>query len=193
MNKRISVSSGMNLLRRLRRVISDTGGASAIEFIVSIPVILLISSGIIEFTLLIFDYHRATEATRRGARLASYTDAIGKLDGLVGGGTVKCFATGADMGVTCSGGPLFVGESFNAIIADMQDIMPSIGRQNVTVTYEASGIGDITTPGGLKPHVTVELIGLKHDFLLFKAFTGVPVDHEMPPFSTSVLGLGYRS
>ncbi|MFQ5534981.1 MAG: TadE/TadG family type IV pilus assembly protein [Sphingomonadales bacterium] len=175
-----------------RKLLRARDGATAVEFAIIAPVVLLLSAGIMEFTILMFDYHRAGEAARRGARIASFQTAIGRLDNLADGATVTCSASGGG-GVTCTNGPVVVDQTFFTILAAMREIMPEIEGENLTVSYAPSGIGDITTPGGIKPRVTVELEGLEHDFILFGGFTGLPDSLLLPSFSTTVIGIGYST
>ncbi len=45
-------------------------GSAAVEFGMIAPLLVLITFAILEFSLVLFEQHRATEATRRGARQA---------------------------------------------------------------------------------------------------------------------------
>ena len=178
-------------LRKWCRVWRESTGSTAIEFAIMGPVILLLTAGILESMLLLFDYHRATEATRRGARLASYQQPVAELDSLDGGATVIC-SSAADV-VNCGGATLFSVATFTAVLAEMREIVPQIQQEDLEIVYAPSNIGDITTPGGLKPQVTVRITGVVHEFILFGGFSGLPLDHQMPSFSTTVLGIGYQS
>ena len=67
MNKHTSATERGGFLRRFAR---RDDGAVAIEFAFIVPALLIFTVGILEFGLILFDYHRASEATRRASRLA---------------------------------------------------------------------------------------------------------------------------
>src|SRR3546814_5498704 len=62
--------SGTEPRRRLAAFRTEEAGSSLIQFGILAPVLVVLSFGILDLTLLAFDYHRATEATRRGVRTA---------------------------------------------------------------------------------------------------------------------------
>lgn len=55
----------------------------------------------------------------------------------------------------------------------MCDIYERIGTENVRVTYEHTGAGYSTRPGGLVPTVTVEIIGLNFQFIFLDDIMGI--------------------
>ena len=56
----------------------------------------------------------------------------------------------------------------------------------MTISYTWSGIGDLSTPGGIKPVVTVQLTGVTHQFVLLSIIPAL--DHiVLPSFATSVV------
>ena len=60
----------MRLIKLLRALRRCRDGAVAIEFAIVLPALLILSLAGLEFALIMFDYHNAGEATRRGARVA---------------------------------------------------------------------------------------------------------------------------
>jgi hypothetical protein len=78
-----------------------------------------------------------------------------------------------------------------ALTADAQQIYPDITVDNVEITYTMTTVGDLATPGGIKPLITVRLTGLTHEFLLLRAVPGVPANMTLPPFLTTMLGVWY--
>lgn len=63
---------------RLRRLVRSESGAELIEFALTLPLLLLIVIGIIEFGFIFREYEVVTNAAREGARIAilpSYADA----------------------------------------------------------------------------------------------------------------------
>lgn len=59
-----------NLLMR-KRFLRDEHGASAVEFAIILPVLLMLLFGIVEFGLAYRDYLAVTHAAREGARMAA--------------------------------------------------------------------------------------------------------------------------
>ena len=61
MSKHTSATERGRFLRRFAR---RDDGAVAIEFALILPALLVFTIGVLEFGLILFDYHRASEATR---------------------------------------------------------------------------------------------------------------------------------
>lgn len=187
MSRHISASStGM-----LRRLLRDSGGNALVEFGLILPTLLLVTFGAIEFTITMFDYHRLGEAARRGAREAIMTAPVAKLETLEATGTITCTNTGS---ISCGAATKHstASANFNAILAAIQEIAPGVTASNVTISYTWSGIGDLTTPGGIKPVVTVELTNVTHEFTLLSIIPAL--DHiVLPSFTTSVVANAYTS
>jgi hypothetical protein len=179
--------------RRLRRLINrlrgdERGAATAVEFAIVLPALLGLSFAILDFTLVAFDYHRAGEATRRGARLAAIVPPVIDLQGLQPGDAAVCLSGTA--GPSCGGATIAASESFGAVVTAMQEILPEISAANVRITYRLSDIGDSSTPGGLLPLTTVEVIDVQHEFLLLDALPGLSDGITLPPHATTYLGSG---
>lgn len=175
----------------LRRLLRDSGGGALVEFGLILPTLLLVSFGAIEFTITMFDYHRMGEAARRGARQAIISPPVARLETLQAVGTITCTKTSS---ISCGAALLHASASanFTAILSAIQEIAPGVAGSNVTISYSWSGIGDLTTPGGIKPVVTVELANVTHQFTLLSILPAL--DHVvLPSFSTSVVANAYTS
>ncbi|MDP6428982.1 MAG: TadE/TadG family type IV pilus assembly protein [Rhodospirillales bacterium] len=170
------------------RLIGDQRGESLIGFAFVLPLLLLVSLGALEFTLVGFDFHRAGEATRRAARIAVIQDAVIDAADFSIGETATCTGTGT--GVNCTGAGIGSAATFTAIVADMQSVFPSIAADNVQLVYSDSGLGDATTPGGIIPLVTVRLINFQRPFRLISGIPGMPDNFTFPSFETSQMGAG---
>lgn len=181
MNRRISA---IRLPRFLAGILRDRGGATAVEFaFIALPLV-IISSVLLELAIILFDYHTATEATRRGIRTAlTNAQPVADIDDLLTSSNIVC--TGTVNGVQCTGGDLESASAFDAIVVSMQQIMPVIGSDNVVVTYSPSRLDAPPNPGDiiaiLTPLVTVSVVGLQHQFLLFPD----ALTFTFPSFSTS--------
>ncbi len=78
--------SAISFPRRLRR---DDRGETIIGFAFVLPALVLLSLAIFEFSLVMFDFHRAGEATRRAARLVAISDPVADISGLSAGSAIQ--------------------------------------------------------------------------------------------------------
>lgn len=157
----------------------DDRGASAAEFALVVPLMLLFLLGIIDVGRFIWNLNQAEKATQIGARWAVVTDIIpGGLrnysfasSGGVAQGTVVPLAKFP--GVTCNattctcktGGTCSFSltraaspnDPFPKLVGRMNEIYGGIGSANVTVDYDWSGLGYAGDPNGsdVDPLVTV--------------------------------------
>ena len=186
MSRRISATSIAGALRRLLR---NGDGSALVEFGLILPVLLLVSFGAIEFTITMFDYHRLGEAARRGARQAIISPPVARLETLQAVGTITCAKSGT---VSCGDATILSSSNFDAVVTAIQEMAPAVTPENVTVTYRWSGIGDLSTPGGIKPLVTVQLSNVTHQFTVLSIVPAL--DHiVLPSFSTSVVANAYTT
>ena len=172
----------------LRRIAGDERGDAILSIGILLPLLVALTFGILEFSLVMFDFHRAGEAVRRATRMAAIATAITDVGGLEAGTPIACTATGGT--VSCGGGGTVDQAVFDAILASMQEVLPAIGADNVEIEYSHSGIGDATTPGGIMPLVSVRLIGVEHRFMVLDAVPGIAGSFTYPPFTTSYLAGG---
>ena len=172
--------------RFLRRFFRRDDGAVAIEFAFIVPVLILFTVGILEFGLILFDYHRAGEATRRASRLTLIQNPIATLDDLRTN-AVSCTAASGPI-VACNvTEDSDANTNFGAMLTAMQAIFPDIAATNVLVGYAASGIDDAGIPDVVTALVTVSLTGVSHTFVALGIVPGVPSSMTLPTFSTSAL------
>ncbi len=158
-------------------------GLAALEFAMILPVLLLFTLGALEGGLLLFDYHRLSEATRRGLREALIQPSIIDLADL-GASSVACTDSG---GVSCGGTTVDSSASFDAIVTAMQQVFPTLGAGNVTVTYADSGLDVSGTGETVTPLITVGITGLSYDFVAVKYLPGLPSEFDFPNFNTTRL------
>ncbi|MBO6521992.1 MAG: pilus assembly protein [Rhodospirillales bacterium] len=175
----------MRLLALFRK---NEKGEALIAFAFIMPILLAISFAGLDFTLAAFDYHRASEATRAGARLAAAIGPVFDKADFTAGSKIECVGTGS--GVSCSGKAAKTPDRFSAIVAEMQQVFPPMQASNLRVVYEDAGLGDPTTPGGAMPVVTVRLENLTRKYLLLSAIPGVPDEITYKPFVTNQVSTG---
>lgn len=175
-------------MSRLRAFIRDTRAASAAEFAIVMPLLLIALFGTIDVGRYAWALAMSEKATQTGARFAVTTDMVAS--GLYS----YSFATSAPFvpqgtpvdaaafpGITCNNaGCTCLGvcsfpttadsAAFNRLVARMAEINPDITANNVVVTYAWSGLGFAGDPNGpdVAPLTTVSLRNMQ--FAPFTAF-----------------------
>jgi Flp pilus assembly protein TadG len=171
----------------IRRLIHDRSGASAAEFAIVLPLLLVLILGIIDAGRWLWTVNQAEKATQMGARFAvvgnPVTSAVAAsylgVGGLTQGdpipasdfGKIRCTGTGSMSSVTatcnCTTTPCPSGvdsnSAFKNIVQRISLFLPGIQPSNVTVEYSSSGLGYAGNPNGadLSPLVTVKLSGVE--------------------------------
>jgi hypothetical protein len=172
--------------RVLRRVIGDRLGTVAVEFAFVGPILFVLTLGIVELGMILLEYHRMGEATRRGAREAVIGTPIAILTGLTSA-SIEC--QGPIGSVSCPTGSVSSAaeSSFTSIFTPMQDILPGLTDSEVFVTYSDSTITDPTaTPGLITPTVTVEIRNHSYTYLILSNLVpGMSSTLGLPGFSTT--------
>lgn len=170
--------------RGLRRLWRDERGVEAIEFIFVAPVLLILTIGTLEMGLVLFEYHLAGEATRRGARVAVIEEPIASMEDLKST-AVTC--DGSSASVTCTGATVEDSASFTAVYDAMHAILPGLARTSVRVAYAPSTVASDTTEGIVTPLVTVQIVNYVHEFSVLGFIPGVPTSITLPSFATTLI------
>lgn len=190
----------------MRRLLLERSGASAAEFAMVLPLLILFLFGILDAGRLLWEVNKAEKATQVGARVAIVTDVLD--DGLAGedyvgqtvGGTtltqgdvIPAAALGAltcnSSGCTCTSTcptvsqPTDYTDRFDRIVDRMRYMKQDITDSEVTITYRGSGLGYAGDPNGMEisPLVTVELNTQFNPLVLFGM---VPI--PLPTFRTTL-------
>jgi Flp pilus assembly protein TadG len=159
----------------------DRTAATAAEFALVLPLLILFLFGTIDVGRLMWEWNRAAKATQMGVRYAVVTDFVpsdlASKDFTISGATqgspvnstlfpgVRCTGTSSAANCTCKTGSCaafgLTGNpgAFNNIVARMNLIYPRITAQNVVVEYDPAGLGFAGNPFGpdVAPIVTVRL------------------------------------
>jgi hypothetical protein len=196
----------------IRHLFLDRTAASATEFALVLPLLLIFLFGIIDTGRWMWTYNRAEKAAQEGTRFAIVTDplspgiassyvgvsgltqgdvipgsAFGKIT-CVGGGTVASPTASCSCAITpCPTLGTTSNAAFGNIIQRMRFFLPELQPSNVTIEYSSSGLGYAGNPNGpdLSPVVTVK-IGTPTP-LQFKPITALLLaTMNMPSLTTSL-------
>ncbi len=198
----------MSIVRLLR----NQSGASAAEFGLVLPLLIVLLLGIIDAGRFIWEYNRAEKATQAGARVAIVTQIIPQgvadfkyVGQTVGGvaylqgdplaasalGQIECKQPSGTLTCTCNSANGYCPSlgtyntaGFNAIVGRMQAMYPRVAANRVIVEYRGSGVGYAGDPGGMdiSPLVTVKLTGMTFNPLFLFGL----VSFNLPEFDTSL-------
>jgi Flp pilus assembly protein TadG len=171
-------------MRRLRELLRRRDGGAALEFALIAPLLLTVTLGALELAFIVYDFHAATEATRRGVRQAITATPVAALANL-GANTITCSGSGES--VSCSTGSVRSSQSFADIVGEIRAIAPFIRADNVRVSYRASGVVVDAAGSFVTPLVTVSLVGVRHDFVALRLIPGMPTSMTYPGFESTRL------
>ena len=163
----------MTSVKRLR---CDETAASALEFALVLPILLMFMIGTIDVGRLMWSWNRAEKAAQVGARVAIVTDMVPAtlasqnfaLNNAVPGGDpvpTSQFSSTVCNNSDCTNGWGYNSAAFTEIVRRMQVIMPEISPADVTVTYDNVGLGYAGDPFGpdVAPLVTVRVSDMPFD------------------------------
>jgi Flp pilus assembly protein TadG len=182
------------------KLLRDRTAASAAEFAIVLPLLLLFIFGIIDAGRWIWTYNKAEKAAQMGARMAVVTNPLSSSltatyvgacsPALTQGDLIPadCFSTVTCTSTGCSDGSTEDTTAFNAIVARMQKFLPQVTAANVAVEYTSSGLGYAGNPNGpdISPLVTVK-IGTPATALQFTPITSMLLaTMTMPNFTTTL-------
>lgn len=181
-------------MKRFRRL--DSSGASAAEFAMVLPILLLFIFGMIDAGRFMWEFNRAEKATQMGVRYAAVADMVPATlatynfalsDGIPGGDPVPTanFSSTLCNTTSCTGSWGYSATAFDNIWNRMRQMYPPIRDTNVTVEYTNVGLGYAGDPIGpdVAPLVTVRLTGMT-----FRPVTGMlfGVTFPMPDFAAAM-------
>jgi len=195
------------------RLLRCSRAASAAEFALVVPLLLLFIFGIIDVGRFMWEINQAEKATQVGARMASVTNPVssGLVDAdfanatLPAGSLIPADALGnlvcSSTSCSCANCPTSIGSgvdsaAFTAIVNRMAQIKPGITAANVEVTYRGSGFGYAGaaasgTGSGSAPPETMEISPLVTVSLKDVQFTPITslllTSIDLPSFTTTLI------
>lgn len=191
----------------IRGLTSDRSGASAAEFALVLPLLLLFLLGIIDAGRYMWSINRAEKAAQMGARMAIVTNSVsseidanyvGQCSLLAGDNIpascfteITCSKSGAN--ASCTSGTADT-DAFENVVDRMQLFMPEIEDDDVEIIYSPSGLGYAGNPNGpdVAPIVTVRLSNMTFTPIVLFAVASV----GLPEVTTSLTfedGIGVAS
>lgn len=182
----------------IRRLLRNRSGASAVEFALVLPLLLLFLFGIIDVGRFMWSSNRAEKATQMAVRYAAVTDMVPStlasrdfaLNGGVNGGDpvpTSLFSTTTCSTGNCTNSWGYDSTAFNNILARVRWHYPGATAANLQIRYDNVGLGFAGDPNGpdVSPLVTVRLVNLQFRPVVTSLF-GLTVN--LPDFQTSLTG-----
>jgi Flp pilus assembly protein TadG len=204
----------------------DEEASALVQFTLVFPLLMLVVLGTVDCGMMFFSYAGAYKATYAGARFAAVSDPVApNITSATTGNKagLSCFdpATGAadatascnSWTVVCTPGSgnsgnctgsagAFQNPAFTAILDKMQSyyLYRTLDRRQVVISYQSTGLGYVSRPGGSPMTVTVSLRCMKHELfflgpLMNWAFPALPAECSgiptnagmpMPTFATTL-------
>lgn len=171
----------------LQNFIKDESGVNMIEAMLTIPLIMILLGGMVEFGVMMSQFSQTAKATQVGARLAAVSDPIATSAAMAaltsdypsnsegdpvpttavtvacGAGVTACDAT--ELNRLLTGGDNDCYSTANGI-RGICDVAPFIAASNIRVSYHRSGLGYVGRPDGPVTTVTVETRNLTFNFFI---------------------------
>jgi len=194
-------------MSRLSLFLRNTRAASAAEFVLVLPLALLLLFGIIDvgnYAWTLNEYEKATQMGTRhavvndmvstGLATETYVDNPNCGAALRAGdricrealGTLECSSTGCVCAAAfCPGDTGSDAAAFNALVTRMQVFQPDITAESVRIAYRGSGLGFAGDPNKpeIAPLVTVRIVNATYNPISLSPFgAAVP----LPDFSYSL-------
>lgn len=184
-------------MRRIRTKFAQSeSGATLIEYTLVFSMLMVLTFGLIEFGLALYQYNAAEKATALGSRFIATRGPVyvglpdcGVSTSQTAGTLCSNVAGSSGWSVTCNAGSPGSGCQsgvLNELVTRMQEFAPEIQAQNVQVVLRGAGLGFVGR-GSPVPMVTVRLTGMTYNFIAIDDLLGfAPI--VMPGFDATITG-----
>ena len=190
----------------LRRFLVDEAGISLTEGLISLPIVMLAFAAFVEFGYAMVQWNQTVKALQYGARLAAVSDSVTTA---FDAKAIAASGTGGlaiPPGATYSCGPNLAGcntAALNRIVYGstgattcqplgtagtrpaMCHLNPLIGKDNVVVTYQMSGLGYYGRPRGAVATIRMEVRNVRFNLPLLGGLLGLNTI-TIPPMPVTV-------
>jgi Flp pilus assembly pilin Flp len=183
-------------MRCVRRFRKDATGAVLIEHTLVFIMLMVLTFGLIEFGLVLYQYNAAETATSAGARFVATRGPViigiadcGVTTSANAGTRCSAVSGGATWSITCNAAAPSGGcqaAVLNQLVSEMQRYAPNLEAQNVQVVFRGAGLGFVGR-GAPVPMVTVRLTGMTYDFVAIDDLLGFGA-LSMPGFDATLVG-----
>ena len=174
----------------------NQSGAVLIEHTIVFMLLMVLTFGLIEFGLVLYQYNAAETATFAGARFVATRGPVitgisdcGVATSAVAG--TRCASVGGSTGwsLICNAAAPAAGcqaDVLNELVAEMQRFYPNIEAQNVQVELRGAGLGFVGR-GAPVPMVSVRLTGMTYEYIAIDSLLGFG-NINMPGFDAALVG-----
>lgn len=203
----------------LKRFAAAENGAAMVEMTIVMTLLLALTLGFVDFGYAFYQWNAANKAVQVGARLASISDPVATslataAPSTTPGAPVAAGAYGPFVCTSAGGGtcPGYNAANFSRIFRGdtavttndacpaptgsqrpgMCHFFPFLKRENVVVTYAATGLGFQTRLSGPVPTITVSLRDVNFRFFFLSGLMGF-TSITMPTMLSTVTGEDLRS
>lgn len=181
---------------RLLKFRRNESGAALVEHTLVFMLLMLITFGLIEFGIVLYQYNSAEAATSVGARYVATRGPF--VTGVADCGVTTSASSGTlcstisgsnSWTITCNASAPSGGcqaDALNRLVTEMQRFAPNIEAQNVQVVFRGAGLGFVGR-GSPVPLVTVRLTDMQYDFIALDDLLGFGA-LTMPGFDATIVG-----
>ncbi len=161
----------------IRKFKNTESGSTLLEFSLILPLLLVMTFGVVEFGYVLYQFNSAQKATQAGAREASSRLLITGLQACFVNTTLPAGTNCADVpgaagwsGITCSGtgGGACEAAAWNAVLAEMQIYFPPLTEANLEIEIGPTTLGYVGRERPV-PAITVRAKNLSYDYIAIGA------------------------
>jgi hypothetical protein len=165
---------------QIQRLWKDQQGEAAVSFALVLPVLLLLSCGILEFAVAMMDRQQASESLRLFSRAVAISITTDDLSGIDQDGPTSC--TYADANVTCSNG---------TSISSWEKLREGFQRAqeagNIVLVFEPTDLAPADADLGTMALVTVQFEDLDYEAKVLPLYDEVIETILFPTISNSLV------